>query len=131
MRTTPDQPGPVAGASSGEPVVPPCAVPPEDPPRAPVEGRQARRSNRRLRRRLSIGCVLLITACVVITVLIVGIARDRAPAPQVVPEGVAPRAGPAGAVTSAVPSLSVSSVFSRSVTPTIEQGATAPPGGNR
>jgi hypothetical protein len=98
---------------------------PEDPELATApEGRQARRAGRRQRRRLSIGCVLLITACVVITVLIVGLARNRAPAPQVVL---------GGSVWSSAPTATrpapLSSISFRSVTVSLDSGAPAHSGG--
>jgi hypothetical protein len=127
--TTADDPGPEVGETSAGAGLPGTA-PSVEPTAAPVEGRQARRASRRLRRRLSIGCVVLITACVVITVLIVGIARDRAPAPQVVLTAVGPTITPGGTtVSNHPPLLSAPFLLFRSVHSS-EQGAEAPPGGN-
>jgi hypothetical protein len=49
---------------------------------ARAESRRALRAQRRKRRRIAIGCAVLITLCVLITLVIVDIARDRTSAPQ-------------------------------------------------
>lgn len=50
----------------------------------PVHDRRARRAARYQRRHLSVGCAVLIAVCLVITILIVGMARNRMPGPQIV-----------------------------------------------
>jgi hypothetical protein len=47
-----------------------------------AESRRALRAHRRQRRRIAIGCAVFIAVCVVITLVIVDIARDRTSAPQ-------------------------------------------------
>jgi hypothetical protein len=106
----------------------PPAIPPTDPEGSVrAEGRRAMRAARKQRRRISVGCAVLITVCVVITVLIVGLARDRASGPQVVaPEAALARslqATPAGSVDPRLPAEKTSSIES--------QGAEAPQGGHR
>jgi hypothetical protein len=49
---------------------------------ARAESRRALRAQRRKRRRIAIGCAVLVTLCVLITLVIVDIARDRTSAPQ-------------------------------------------------
>jgi len=48
-----------------------------DPTAEHVEGRQALRAARRQRRRIAIGCALVVALCLAVTLVIVGIARDR------------------------------------------------------
>lgn len=87
----------------------------EDPPatadRSPepdsrAETRRALRAARRRRRRVMVACGLVIAVCLVLTVLIVGIARDRRPGPRVVTPGVSigPPA-PVGVVTAVQQSI--------------------------
>lgn len=66
---------------------------PEHP--APVDDRRARRAARYQRRHLSVGCAVLIAVCLVITILIVGMARNRTPGPQVVVPALSLPAGTA------------------------------------
>jgi hypothetical protein len=66
---------------------PPTADPKPD---ARAETMRALRIARRRRRHLMMGCAVVIAICVVVTLLIVGIARDRRPGSQVVLSGVAP-----------------------------------------
>jgi hypothetical protein len=126
--TTPDEAG--TDAPSTDPGPPPTApvpvvsrvVPPASPDEGAVESagtpssepagtptaspRQALRATRRHRRRIWLGCAVLITVCLVITLLIVGLARDR-PAP---PQGLS-AAGPGlgvaggGSPLSLIPSI--------------------------
>ncbi len=47
---------------------------------APIgEGRRALRAERQERRRLAVACAVVIAICLVVTILIVGLARNRAP----------------------------------------------------
>jgi hypothetical protein len=85
-----------------------------------VAGRRALRAARRQRRRLMGVCAALVAACLVMTVLIVGMARDR--------PGLAP---PAGVVTASAGSLAVA--LPQSSSGPVDQnphGATAPEGGH-
>ncbi|HUD15982.1 MAG TPA: hypothetical protein VMQ59_01920 [Acidimicrobiales bacterium] len=60
-----------------------------DPTAEHVEGRQALRAARRQRRRIAIGCALVVALCLAVTLVIVGIARDRTTGgPQTVVPGV-------------------------------------------
>jgi hypothetical protein len=77
----PGLPVPDAG-SSAEPVVPPVSTQPAQQPQ--VDGRRAHRLARHQRRRISIGCAVLVAVCLAITILIVGMARNRTPGAQVV-----------------------------------------------
>jgi hypothetical protein len=43
------------------------------------ESRSELRAARRVRRRLMVACALVVAVCVLLTVLIVGLARDRSP----------------------------------------------------
>jgi hypothetical protein len=52
-------------------------------PGPPVDGRRAHRAARQQRRHLAVGCAVLIAACLVITILIVAMARSRTPGTQV------------------------------------------------
>jgi hypothetical protein len=67
-------------------------TPSSDPSNQAVgaESRRALRAHRRQRRRIAIGCAVFITVCVVITLVIVDIARDRTSTPQ--SAGPSPRA---------------------------------------
>ena len=67
---------------------------PEHPP--PLDDRRARRTARHRRRHLSVGCAVLITVCLVITILIVGMARNRTPGPQTVVPALSLPPEPAG-----------------------------------
>jgi hypothetical protein len=68
-----------------DPVVDPEPEPELDPGHeVPNESRSALRAARRRRRRLSIVCAVLIALCTALTLLIVAVARDRTPGPQVV-----------------------------------------------
>jgi hypothetical protein len=86
------------GADAGEVVNEPSALeragpaasetPPAEPPEVEhlsrSESQRAARSERRFRRRLAIACALLVAGCLVVTILIVELARTRAaglPAP--------------------------------------------------
>jgi predicted nucleic acid-binding Zn ribbon protein len=111
-------------------VAPPAAVvsepePADQQPR--VDRCRAERAERRQRRRISMGCALLVAVCLVITILIVGMARNRNPGAQVV-----------------VPGLSLTAAASFDSLPTVDtvhpvqtvqtdkaRGAVAPEGGNR
>jgi hypothetical protein len=55
---------------------------PEHPSRP--DGRRAQRAARHQRRNISVACAVLIAVCLVITILIVGMARNRSPGVQVV-----------------------------------------------
>jgi hypothetical protein len=92
---------------------------PEPGPR--VDGRRAHRAARQQRRHLAVGCAVLIAACLVITILIVDMARSRTPGTQVI-----------------VPALAVAAPAhpdSHSVIPTVPfnqfLGVSAPEGGHR
>lgn len=52
------------------------------PDQVHAETRRALRAQRRQRRRIAIGCAVLIAVCVLITLVIVNIARDRTSVPQ-------------------------------------------------
>jgi hypothetical protein len=96
--------------------------PTDSPPSEPrTDGRRALREARRHRRRLAVGCALLVAVCLVITILIVDLARNRASGPQ----GAAPaflRASHGPIVRPAA----------QPVMQAIEiRGAPAPEGGNR
>jgi hypothetical protein len=67
---------------------------PEHPP--PVDDRRARRAARHQRRHLSVACAVLIAVCLVITILIVGMARNRTPGPQTVVPALSLPPGTAG-----------------------------------
>jgi hypothetical protein len=83
------------GADAGEVVNEPSALeragpaapetpPPEAEHLSRSESQRAARSERRFRRRLAIACALLVAGCLVVTILIVELARTRAaglPAP--------------------------------------------------
>jgi len=61
----------------------PEAAPPEPVGEDPrTESRRELRAARHHRRRIMVVCALVITACVVMTVLIVGMARDQKPVAQ-------------------------------------------------
>jgi hypothetical protein len=68
-----------------------------------------------------VGCALLVAVCLVITILIVGMARSRNPGPQVVVPGLSLAAPPA---FDSHPT--VHTVYTDKV-----RGAVAPEGGNR
>jgi hypothetical protein len=92
-----------------------------DAPDHSTAGRRALREARRQRRRLMGVCAVIVAACLVMTVLIVGMARDR-PAPGT-PTGVVNSAG--GLLVPIRPALSPSSAHVQ------EHGAEAPEGGHR
>jgi hypothetical protein len=82
--------GPVVNEPSALERAGPAAseTPPADPPEVEhlsrSESQRAARSERHLRRRLAIACALLVAGCLVVTILIVELARTRAaglPAP--------------------------------------------------
>jgi hypothetical protein len=109
----------VPEAGSGQdPVVPPVSALPARQPQ--VDGRRAHRIARHQRRRISIGCAVLVAVCLVITILIVGMARNRTPGAQVVVPALA---------------LAIPPVDSRPVVPTVPpnqfRDATASEGGHR
>jgi len=85
-----------------------------------VDRRRAERAERRQRRRISVGCALLVAVCLVITILIVGMARNRNPGVQVVVPGLA---------------VAAPAFHSRPTVHTVHSdkvlGAAAPEGGNR
>jgi hypothetical protein len=84
-----------------------------------AESRRALRAHRRQRRRIAIGCAVFITVCVVITLVIVNIARDRTSTPQ----SAAP--SPEGAV------VHIDRSFIALAPSTDIPGAPAPVGGHR
>jgi hypothetical protein len=99
-------PGLYPGSTSTTPsvdIVPDAEAPPVAPPEAPTpestdvlvsrqegepesraETRRALRTARRQRRHIMVGCAVVIAVCMILTVLIVGIARDRRPGSQVI-----------------------------------------------
>jgi hypothetical protein len=97
-------------------------TPPAEPPgvehRSRSESQRAARSERHVRRRLSIACALLVAGCLVITILIVELARTR----------------PAGLSASASEPALVTTIQPPALTPTNRSfgadGATAPEGGH-
>lgn len=104
---------PVSPRPSGVGVPVPAAAP--EPAAGPdTAGRRALREARRQRRRLMAVCALIIAACLVMTVLIVGMARDR-PA----------QSGPTGVVLQPLV-LSPTTPY-----PAVPPGAPAPEGGHR
>jgi len=80
----PTDPGPAPAPSAIEPVPAPGPDPEEPAGDARTESRSALRAARRRRRRISIVCAVLIAVCTALTLLIVAVARDRTPGPQVV-----------------------------------------------
>jgi len=88
-----------------------------------VDRRRAERAERRQRRRISVGCALLVAVCLVITILIVGMARNRNPGAQVVLPGLA---SAAPAFDSRPNVHTIPNVHNDKV-----RGAVAPEGGNR
>jgi hypothetical protein len=103
--------------SAGGPIAADGTVGPKHEP--PIDGRRARRAARSQRRHLSVGCAVLIAVCLVITILIVGMARNRTPGAQVVaPTSALAAPGPAGSS----PVVHPLNQF---------RGATAPEGGHR
>jgi len=129
----PGQPGTgLTGTRLPEEVPPAAADSAPDPagqqPR--VDRCRAERAERRQRRRISVGCALLVAVCLVITILIVGMARNRSPGAQVVVPGAAL------ATPAAVNSLPTVHPVHRvhpvhPVHPDKARGAVAPEGGNR
>jgi hypothetical protein len=85
----------VSPREGGEFVTPTALAAHPDPA---VAGRRALRTARRQRRRLLGVCAALVAACLVMTVLIVGMARDR--------PGIAP---PSGVLTSGAAALVIAS----------------------
>ena len=81
----PDDRAPAATEPVAEPE-PGAAPEPEPGPghEARNESRSALRAARRRRRRISIVCAVVIAVCTALTLLIVAVARDRTPGPQVV-----------------------------------------------
>lgn len=77
---TPRAPSGARSGGGGELIGDPEQADPE--PRA--DGRRAQRAARQQRRRISMACALLIAVCLVITILIVAVARNRAPGAEVV-----------------------------------------------
>ncbi len=77
---------PVPVQPPGEVATGPLSATPEPDPEqdARAEGRRALRAARKRRRRVSLGCAALIAVCTAITLIIVGMARERSPGPQVV-----------------------------------------------
>ncbi len=90
LRAAPvDGPSEVVGADPGPTPLAPEADAHGEPgqlPAAPrtTEGRRALREARRERRRLSVWCAVVVAVCLLLTILIVGIARSRSTGPQVV-----------------------------------------------
>jgi len=80
-----------------------------EPPSDSRETRRAMRTARRIRRQVMVGCALVIAVCLILTILIVTIARGRRPGSGVVVPGVAlaARAGPAPATSTAATPLTV------------------------
>ena len=87
------------------------------PPSEPHGTRRALRATRRRRRRLALVCALAIAVCLAITVLIVDLARDRAPSSTAAPPLLV-AAGGSAVLSVALPTPSI-------------QGAPAPEGGIR
>ena len=117
----PDPAGPDAVSTVTPAVVLADPEPVDQQPR--VDRRRAERSERRQRRRISVGCALLVAVCLVITILIVGMARNRNPGAQVVLPGLA---SAAPAFDSRPTVHNVHNVHNDKV-----RGAVAPEGGNR
>ncbi len=85
---------PAPEATVIEPVASPEAPVPVVQPDSRADVRRSLRAARRHRRHIMVGCAVVIAVCVVLTLLIVGMARDRRPATQVIVPGVALGAGP-------------------------------------
>ncbi len=105
---TPQAPSqaPPATAPEDAPEATPDQAAAADPkPDARAETMRALRVARRRRRHLMLVCAVIIAVCVVLTLLIVGIARDRRPGSQVVLAGATPVTwhGVAGPLATAVP----------------------------
>ncbi len=100
-------------------------------PSGPTEGRRALREARRRRRRLALVCAAVLAACLLMTVLVLGMARDR-PAP-IAPLGAVVALPPQGqglplqGQESTVPSVEVARSSPSAVPST---GAPAPKGGH-
>ena len=110
----------VPGAPPGGDVVATAVspLPPDHQTRG--DGQRAQRAARQQRRHLSVACAVLIAVCLVITILVVGMARNHSPGAQVVVPALA---------------LAISGhVDARPSVPTIQpnqfHGATAPEGGH-
>jgi hypothetical protein len=89
-----------------------------------AEGRQALRAARRQRRRLMIGCAVVITICLALTVAIVVMAGNRSPASPAAPAAAASAPAAPISVTAAAQSRPISHAHHTT-------GATAPKGANR
>ncbi len=96
------QPYPVPEQDLGSDGRPASPVPGADPaeaaavpgPVSPVD-RRAQRSARRTRRRLAVACGLVVAVCLVLTILIVNMARNRPSGLDLVPRSVPVALGPA------------------------------------
>ncbi len=91
-RPAPDQPAsPVPDADV---VTDPAEAAAGPGPAPPVE-RRAQRAARRTRRRLAVACGLVVAVCLVLTILIVNMARNRPSGLDLVPRSVPVALGPA------------------------------------
>jgi hypothetical protein len=118
-------PGGASPATSPEATEPAAeATPSVGEPDPKAEGRQALRAARRQRRRLMIGCAVVITVCLALTVAIVVMANNRAPAGPAAPAAAA--SAPVAPIP--VPAAAQSRPISHAHHTT---GATAPKGANR
>jgi hypothetical protein len=85
-----------------------------------LDARRAQRAARQQRRHIAMACAVLVAVCLAITILIVGMARNRTPGAQVVMPAVA----------LAIPARTDSLPASPAHQPNTFRGATAPEGGH-
>ena len=90
----PSDPAPVLDPAGREPEAVEATPPPDPEAGSRVADRRALRAARRTRRNVAIVCGLVVALCLIITILIVNMARIRTSGPQVVVDPVAASIGP-------------------------------------